>query len=95
MLEASVYVSGGCDLVFEQSSELRISGQLPDGSVDSTLVRIADIPSFIVITWPALVAIWRQNPGLTGCIVNYPGGLEAIAEALAAIDNPLFRKDCL
>ncbi len=74
----------GCDLVFEQSSELRISGQLPDGSVDSTLVRIADIPSFIVMKGMALDGRMKEKDAwdIYRCIVNYPGGSEALAEAL-------------
>ena len=53
-------------------------------SLSSPSVRIANIPSFIVMKGMALDGRMKEKDAwdIYRCIVNYPGGSEALAEAL-------------
>lgn len=73
----------GCDLAFEMSSEVIIDGILPGGGKDSTSVRVAGIVPFIVMKAMAMADRMKEKDAwdIWYCITNYPGGLDALAEA--------------
>ena len=72
----------GCDLAFEAVTEVRIVGSLPDGSLDSAVVRVASIVPFIVMKGMALHDRIKPKDAydLVYCLRNYPDGLDAILQ---------------
>jgi hypothetical protein len=73
----------GCDLAFEAVTEVRIEGMLPDGSLESAIVRVASIVPFVVMKGMALFDRIKAKDAydLIFCLRNYPGGPGAIAGA--------------
>ena len=73
----------GCDLAFEMSEDVRIDGTLPGGGKDSAVVRVAGIVPFLVMKAMAMHDRMKEKDAwdVWFCLVNYPGGNEALAEA--------------
>ena len=74
----------GCDLVFEMNSEIEINGKLPNGGIDQNKVRVASIPAFLVMKGMALADRIKEKDAwdIYYCLLNYPGGVEALAEKM-------------
>jgi len=72
----------GCDLAFTRVTEITLSGNLPDGGIDSVRARVASIASFLVMKAIALAARLKEKDAwdIYYCIRNYPGGIVALAE---------------
>ena len=70
----------GCDLAFEISTEVRISGTLPEGGIDSASLRVASIVPFLVMKGMALYDRLKEKDAwdIYFCLYNYPGGLDAL-----------------
>jgi hypothetical protein len=70
----------GCDLALEMNTRVKIEGVLPGGGLDSAEVRVAGIVPFIVMKGMALHDRLKTKDSwdLYFCLVNYPGGLEAL-----------------
>lgn len=73
----------GCDLAFEMSEDVRIDGTLPGGGKDSAVVRVAGIVPFLVMKAMAMHDRMKEKDAwdIWFCLVNFPGGNEALAEA--------------
>jgi hypothetical protein len=73
----------GCDLVFEMPMEVKIEGVLPGGVRDAVTVRIASIVPFLVMKGMAMEARMKEKDGwdIYYCMLNYPGGIDSLAEA--------------
>lgn len=71
----------GSDLAFEQPVEISISGTLPEGAEDNVRVRVASIVPFLVMKSQALNDRLKEKDSwdIYYCLVNYPGGIDAIA----------------
>lgn len=71
----------GSDLAFEQPVEISISGTLPEGAEDNARVKVASIVPFLVMKAQALNDRLKEKDSwdIYYCLVNYPGGIEAIA----------------
>lgn len=72
----------GCDLAFEMSKEIRIEGTLPGGAHDSVSVRVASIVPFLVMKGMAMETRMKEKDAydIYYCLLNYPGGIDALAE---------------
>ncbi len=74
----------GCDLAFEMSEEVRIEGCLPGGGSDTATVSVASVVPFLVMKGIALADRLKEKDAYDVylCLTNYPGGVEALREAL-------------
>lgn len=72
----------GCDLAFEMSREIRIEGTLPNGAHDTVTVRVASIVPFFVMKGMAMETRMKEKDAwdIYYCLMNYPGGIDALAE---------------
>lgn len=72
----------GCDLAFEMCKEIRIEGTLPDGAHDAVTVRVASIAPFLVMKGIAMEDRIKEKDAwdIYYCLLNYPGGIDALAE---------------
>jgi hypothetical protein len=72
----------GCDLVFERPKEIRIEGRLPNGARDTVTVRVSSIVPFLVMKGMAMDARIKEKDAwdIYYCLLNYPGGIDALAE---------------
>ncbi|MCX6345184.1 MAG: nucleotidyl transferase AbiEii/AbiGii toxin family protein [Armatimonadetes bacterium] len=72
----------GCELAFDMTSEVTVSGCLPDGGKDTVTVRVASIVPFIVMKGMALYDRLKEKDAydIYFCLKNYPGGREALVE---------------
>lgn len=72
----------GCDLVFEMSKEIQIEGTLPNGAHDVVTVRVASIVPFFVMKGMAMETRMKEKDAydIYYSLLNYPGGIDALAE---------------
>jgi hypothetical protein len=72
----------GCDLAFEMSQEIEIEGTLPGGARDTVTVRVASIVPFLVMKGMAMESRLKEKDAydIYYCVLNYPGGIDALAE---------------
>jgi hypothetical protein len=72
----------GCDLVFEIPKEITIEGKLPNGARDTVTVRVSSIVPFLVMKGMAMDARIKEKDAwdIYYCVLNYPGGIDALAE---------------
>jgi hypothetical protein len=72
----------GCDLVFEMSKEIQIEGTLPNGAHDVVTVRVASIVPFFVMKGMAMETRIKEKDAydIYYSLLNYPGGIDALAE---------------
>ncbi len=80
-----VHKARGADLAFNSPVETTVEGSLPGGAKDSVTLRIASIMPFIVMKSMTLDSRLKEKDpwDIYFCIRNYPGGVEAVAEAFA------------
>lgn len=72
----------GCDLAFEMSQEIKIEGTLPGGAHDAVTVRVASIVPFFVMKGMAMETRLKEKDAwdIYYCLLNYPGGIDALAK---------------
>lgn len=72
----------GCDLVFEMPKEIKIEGRLPNGAHGTVTVRVSSIVPFLVMKGMAMDARIKEKDAwdIYYCVLNYPGGIDALAE---------------
>lgn len=72
----------GCELAFDLTSEVTISGTLPNGGKDTVKVRVASVVPFIVMKGMAMYDRLKEKDAydVYFCIKNYPGGVDALIE---------------
>ena len=75
----------GCDLAFEMYSTIEIKGVLPDGGVDSALVRTADIVAFLAMKGMAMHDRLKAKDAwdVYFCVKNFPNGPNALVDELS------------
>ena len=71
----------GADLAFKKPVEVAIAGVLPGGAEDKVSVRVASIVPFLVMKAQALNSRLKEKDSwdIYYCLLNYPGGVFAIA----------------
>lgn len=74
----------GCDLAFELFVETWITGELPAGGRDEVQVRVSSVVAFLVMKGMALHDRLKEKDAwdIYFTLTNYPGGIDALAEAL-------------
>ena len=74
----------GVDLVFDLSEAVTIRGRLPKGGDDSTEIRVASIPAFLVMKAMAMNTRLKEKDAwdIYYCIRNYPDGVDALIEEI-------------
>jgi hypothetical protein len=72
----------GCDLAFDQTVQITLSGTLPEGGKDSVCIHVAAIAPFLVMKAIAMANRLMEKDAwdIYYCIRNYPGGIERLAE---------------
>jgi len=72
----------GCELAFDLTSEITLSGYLPNGAKDTVRIRVASIVPFIVMKGMALYDRLKEKDAydIYFCLRNYPGGVDAIVQ---------------
>lgn len=72
----------GCELAFELSKEITVTGALPGGGQDSVRVRIASVVPFVVMKANALADRMKEKDAwdIYYCLRNFPGGIRAVTE---------------
>lgn len=73
----------GCDLAFEDNTELKLEGTLSGGGKDAVTIRAASIVPFIIMKAMGLADRLKEKDAwdICFCITHYPGGIDALAEA--------------
>jgi hypothetical protein len=79
----------GCDLAFENPTEVRIDGRLPDGTEDSVVVRVTSVVPFLTMK---CIALDRRDKAKDAwdiyfCLLNYPLGLDMLADEFRPHQN--------
>ena len=64
------------------SKEIRIEGRIPGGAHDIVTVRVSSIVPFFVMKGMAMDARIKEKDAwdIYYCVLNYPGGIDALAE---------------
>ena len=74
----------GADLVFGHSVNVMVTGQLPNGAIDTVTMRVADAVAFLAMKGMALHDRRKEKDAydVFTCVANYAGGVEALAAAI-------------
>jgi len=74
----------GVDLAFDQPVEIVIRGELPEGGIDESNVKVASISSFIVMKCMALKTRLKEKDAwdIYYCVRHFPGGIDALITEL-------------
>lgn len=74
----------GCDLAFDLYVETNIEGQLPEGGRDQARIRVSSVVAFLVMKGMALHDRLKEKDAwdIYFTLINYPGGLDALAEEI-------------
>jgi hypothetical protein len=74
----------GCELALELNERVTISGLLPDGTEDTTVVHAATIPPYIAMKGMAMHDRIKEKDAwdVYFCLTNFSGGLDALVEAM-------------
>lgn len=80
--DVSARKARGCDLAFIDPVAVQVDGTLPDGARDSVVVRVASLVPFLVMKGMALAERIKEKDAwdIYCCLLNYPGGADALAE---------------
>jgi hypothetical protein len=72
----------GCDLAFQNPAVVTVEGELPGGAKDSVQVQVSAIVPFLVMKGMALDDRLKEKDAwdIYYCLLNYPEGLDRIAE---------------
>lgn len=85
----------GCDMALDLYTEVVVEGELPGGGRDSAVIRVASIVPLLVMKAMALADRLKEKDAwdIYYCLVNYPGGVDAIAEEFRPhLQNRLVRE---
>lgn len=84
-----------CDLAFQDPILITIEGELPEGGKDRAMIKVASIVPFLMMKAQALNGRLKEKDAydIYYCLTNFPGGLDALAEAFRHFpDHPLVRE---
>ena len=72
----------GIDLVFDSPEKIAITGRLPGGGDDSTVIQVASIPAFLVTKAMAMKSRLKEKDAwdIYYCVRNFPGGVNALIQ---------------
>lgn len=77
----------GCDLVFQDNTAISIKSPMPDGSVNSINIKLANAVPFLVMKGMALWDRFKEKDAydIYFVVKNYPGGLEQLINTFKEI----------
>ncbi len=84
-----------CDLAFHNPIQITIEGILPEGGKDRASIQVASIVPFLVMKAQSLNSRLKEKDAydIYYCVSNFPGGLDALAEAFRSFpDHPLIQE---
>jgi hypothetical protein len=72
----------GCDLAFDDPTEVTLHGVLPEGGEDTARVRVASIVPFLTMKGIALAERLKEKDAwdVVFCLQHYPGGVDALIQ---------------
>ena len=87
--------SRGCDLVFENSIDVKISGKMPDGANNEINIKIASIGPFLVMKGMALWDRYKEKDAydIYYCCKYYPGGMMELEKDIRPVINNTLAKE--
>ncbi len=79
----------GADLLFEESVEREVTARLPDGALDSVMVKVAGVVPYVVMKSAALDTRIKEKDAydIWFTLSNYPGGVAAIASEFEGLTD--------
>jgi len=87
----------GCDLAFEYNIVLSVKSIMPDGAENEVIIKVASVVPFLVMKGMALWERMKEKDAydIYFTILNYPGGIDAIAEIFKPVSNNKLVKEGL
>ncbi|MFN7919114.1 MAG: nucleotidyl transferase AbiEii/AbiGii toxin family protein [Bryobacteraceae bacterium] len=85
----------GCDLAFTLFQDVAIHGELPEGGLDQTMVRVSSVVAFLAMKGMALHDRLKEKDAwdIYFTLTNFPGGLDSLAAEIAPhVDQALVRE---
>lgn len=85
----------GCELAFDMFQEVMITGDLPEGGLDTVSVRVASVVPFLIMKGMALDDRLKEKDAwdIYFCLLHYPGGIAALKEAFRShLEHGLIRE---
>ena len=75
--------------MFDHYVEIQAEGRLPNGALDSVKIKVADVVAFLTMKGMAIHDRRKEKDcyDVYYCVANYPGGTDALAEALRPFIN--------
>lgn len=72
----------GCDLAFDDYTNVTVEAELPGGGHDRVTVHVASVMAFLVMKGMALAARLKEKDAydIYYCLSHYPGGPDAVAD---------------
>lgn len=79
----------GCDLAFDNPIEFEIQGKMPDGRLETVIVRMASIVPFIVMKTNALKTRMKEKDAydIYFSLLNISGGIDRVVEEFEPLKN--------
>lgn len=79
----AVQRASGAELALRFSEFIPISGAMPNGGMNRVEVAVCSIPALLAMKGHAIEGRYKQKDAydIYYCVRNYPGGIEALAEA--------------
>ncbi len=89
ILDVMARKAKGCDMAFENPEEIEVTGELPDGGLDTVKVRIAGIVPFIVMKSNAINTRLKEKDAydIYFCLLKYPGGVDEVVREFEIFKN--------
>lgn len=81
--EFAVQRADGADLALQFNETVRLSGLMPTGGRNTVELVVCSIPALLAMKGHAIQNRWKQKDAydIYYCVRNYPGGLDALADA--------------
>ncbi len=85
--DALVRKARGCDLVFDAPLKVKLKGTLPNGAINEVSINIPAVGPFLVTKGMALWDRLKEKDAfdIFFCCRYFPGGIEALAEAIKPV----------
>lgn len=77
----------GCDIVFDHYQKIKVSGTMPDGSINEIYLKIADVVAFLTMKG---MAIWdrmkeKDAYDIYFSVLHYPGGVSELIKIFTPV----------
>jgi len=95
--DAQARKARGCDLVFDAPLKVKLKGTLPNGAINEVTIHIPSAGPFLVTKGMALWDRLKEKDAfdIFFCCRYFPGGIEALAEAIKPVIGNKLAKEGL